>query len=47
VGGSVGPILAGRIFDTTGSYAPAFATLAGLAAAGLALVLSLPRAPAR
>ena len=43
-GGAIGPILAGRIFDTTGSYAPAFMTLAIMAALGLALVVSLPRA---
>lgn len=44
IGGAIGPILAGRIFDTTGSYAPAFMTLAGMATLGLVLVLSLPRA---
>ncbi len=43
IGGAIGPILAGRIFDTTGSYEPAFMTLAVMAALGLALVLSLPR----
>jgi MFS family permease len=43
IGGAIGPILAGRIFDTTGSYAPAFITLAAMAALGLALVMSLPR----
>ena len=43
VGGAIGPILAGRIFDDTGSYAAAFLTLAGMAAAGLVLVLSLPK----
>lgn len=43
IGGSVGPILTGAAFDLTGSYAAAFATLAGMAALGLALALSLPR----
>ena len=49
VGGSLGPILAGRVFDVTGSYDLAFGGLAALTALGLALVLSLPpppRAPA-
>ena len=44
IGGAVGPILAGRIFDVTGSYDPAFMTLAGMAVLGLMLVLSLPQA---
>ena len=44
IGGAIGPILAGRVFDTTGSYAPAFMTLAGMAVLGLMLVLSLPSA---
>ncbi|MEM7042106.1 MAG: MFS transporter [Pseudomonadota bacterium] len=43
IGGAIGPILAGRMFDTTGSYAPAFMTLTGMAVLGLLLVLSLPR----
>ncbi len=43
LGGASGPILAGWVFDTTGSYALAFSGLAGLAAAGLMLVLSLPK----
>lgn len=43
LGGAIGPILAGRIFDTTGSYMPAFLTLGGMAALALILVLSLPR----
>jgi MFS family permease len=44
IGGALGPILAGRVFDTTGSYALAFAGLTGLATLGLVLVLSLPEA---
>ncbi|MDJ0822622.1 MAG: MFS transporter [Paracoccaceae bacterium] len=42
IGGSVVPILVGWSFDATGSYSIAFAGLAGLAAAALGLVLSLP-----
>ena len=42
IGGAAGPILAGRIFDLTNSYAPAFTALAALATLGLALVLRLP-----
>ena len=41
-GGAAGPILAGRIFDVTASYDPAFTTLAVLAALGLALAWRLP-----
>lgn len=47
VGGAIGPLLAGRIFDTDGSYAAAFAALAGMSTLGLALVLSLPRADSK
>ncbi|MGI9419760.1 MAG: MFS transporter [Geminicoccaceae bacterium] len=43
IGGAIGPLLAGRMFDVTGSYDPAFMTLAGMAGFGLVLVLSLPR----
>ncbi|MFK7943191.1 MAG: MFS transporter [Paracoccaceae bacterium] len=43
IGGAVGPLLAGWVFDTTGSYSPAFITLAVMGAAGLATALSLPR----
>lgn len=43
IGGAAGPILAGRAFDLTDSYAPAFIALAVLAALGLALALRLPR----
>lgn len=45
VGGSLGPIMAGRVFDVTGSYDLAFGGLAALTALGLALVLSLPPPP--
>jgi MFS family permease len=43
VGGAFGPILTGYLFDTTGSYAPAFTGLAGLAFAAVALAVTLPR----
>lgn len=43
IGGSVGPILAGAVFDWTGGYALAFAALSAMAAIALALALSLPR----
>ena len=43
IGGAVGPILAGWIFDVTGSYSLAFGTLAGLSILGLLLVLLLPK----
>ncbi|MEM8728988.1 MAG: MFS transporter [Pseudomonadota bacterium] len=42
IGGAIGPILAGRIFDVSESYQLAFMLLAALAAIGLVLVLSLP-----
>ena len=42
IGGALGPIAVGWIFDVTGSYRLAFLMLAALAAPGLALVLSLP-----
>ncbi len=47
LGGSVGPILAGRVFDLTGSYDPAFITLAAMAALGLVLALTLRRPAGR
>lgn len=43
IGASVGPILAGRLFDTTGSYFWAFLTLCALNVTALLLTLSLPR----
>lgn len=45
IGGAVGPVLAGRAFDTLGSYDIAFSSLAGLVFVGLMLVISLPREP--
>jgi len=42
VGGAAGPVLAGLVFDTQGSYAWAFATLAVFALIGLGLALTLP-----
>ena len=47
IGAAVGPILAGRVFDVTGSYAWAFIGLAVMGALGLVLAISLPpRRPA-
>jgi MFS family permease len=42
LGGSVGPILAGRVFDLTGSYQPSFISLGLLALIGLVLAFYLP-----
>jgi len=41
VGGSVGPLMAGRNFDTTGSYQIAFLAFTGIVAIGLALIALL------
>jgi MFS family permease len=41
VGGSIGPLLAGHIFDTIGSYHPVFLILSGVGVAGLLLTLFL------
>ena len=41
VGGSIVPLIAGRIFDTTGSYNIAFLLLLLLAIIGFILILSL------
>jgi MFS family permease len=41
VGGSIGPLLAGHLFDTVHSYQLVFFVLAGLAVAGLILTLLL------
>ena len=43
IGGSIGPILAGRVFDVTGSYQLAFSLLTAMAGLGLVLSLTLPR----
>ena len=43
LGAAFGPVLAGRIFDVTGSYEYAFTGLAVMGVIGLALVISLPR----
>ena len=43
IGGSVGPILAGAVFDWTGGYTLAFGTLAAMATIALILAISLPR----
>ena len=42
IGGALGPIAAGRIFDVTESYSLAFIALAALAVLGLILVFKLP-----
>ena len=42
LGAAVGPTMAGRVFDLTGSYAYAFTGLAVMGVLGLFLVLSLP-----
>jgi MFS family permease len=43
VGGAVGPLMAGRIFDVTGSYRPVFFILIGMAVSGFLLVTLLLR----
>ena len=47
IGGALGPVLTGRIFDTTGSYDIAFALLAGLIAIGFVLTLLIRPLPER
>ena len=42
IGAAIGPIVAGRVFDVTGSYAWAFTGLAVMGVFGLALAASLP-----
>ena len=44
VGGAIGPVLAGHIFDTTGSYTIAFWACTAVSAFALLLVLSLRQA---
>jgi MFS family permease len=46
LGGSVGPILTGWVFDNFGSYTPAFITLTVSAAIALVLVRTLPSSKA-
>ena len=43
IGAAVGPLMAGRVFDLTGSYDLAFGTLATMSAGALGLALTLPR----
>lgn len=43
IGGAIGPIAAGWVFDMTASYQLAFISLATFAAIGLALVFTLPK----
>ncbi len=43
VAGAIAPMLVGVAYDNLGSYAPAFASLAILASAGIVLCWSLPR----
>jgi MFS family permease len=45
VGGSIGPLLSGLIFDVTGSYYPAFWVCVGMSVFGLLLMLTLKPAP--
>jgi len=46
IGGAIGPLLAGHIFDLTGSYRIPFLIVAGLSIIGLILIVSL-RSPSR
>jgi len=43
LGGAVGPLMAGLIFDVTGSYRPVFFVLIGMAVLGFLLVTLLLR----
>jgi len=43
VAGAIGPVILGRAFDSTGSYASLLVILSGTTALGTALVLLLPR----
>ncbi len=46
LGGAIGPLMAGRIFDLTGSYRLVFLILAAMALVGIILIATL-RSPAR
>ena len=46
LGGAIGPVLAGSVFDVLGSYQVAFGILAGFSALGLLLMLTLRPLPA-
>jgi MFS family permease len=41
IGGAIGPVLAGHMFDLTGSYQMVFMVLAALSIIGLILTVSL------
>jgi MFS family permease len=41
IGGAMGPVLTGRVFDVTGSYQTAFIFLIGVAISGLVLITLL------
>ena len=41
IGGAIGPLLTGRVFDVTGSYQTAFVVLTGVAISGLILITFL------
>lgn len=43
VGGAIGPVMAGRIFDVTGSYGTPFLIISALSVTALMLVLSLTK----
>lgn len=43
LGGAIGPIIAGQIFDITGGYTLAFVTLASMASLAVLLACSLPK----
>jgi len=43
VGGAIGPVMAGRIFDVTGSYSTPFLIISALSVAALMLILSLTK----
>ncbi len=46
LGGSIGPILAGYMFDATGGYSPVFGICLLMSVLGLALLISLPKTQA-